>query len=253
MDAIEIDGIKYETQEGQTVLEVLKENRLNIPTLCYHPALKPSGSCKLCAVEVAGRASGKPITLLACRLKVSKGLKVKTTGELVERSRTRAFRDLLRMAPQSPAVISLAEKYGLHSGAPPDGCIRCRLCIRVCKEIVGPSALQMEKRNGQNFVVPIDGKCIGCGTCSNICPTDVIHVENQENVRTITIRDEIIGRHSLERCEGCGRLYATHRFLEHIHERTLTHTDVKTHHNYCPTCAKLFSDRVKSVSQHTRK
>lgn len=253
MIAIEIDGIKYEAQKGQTVLEVLKKKGISIPTLCYHPALKPSGSCKLCAVEVSGRASGKPISMLACILKVNEGLQVKTSGEVVQRARTRAFRDLLRMAPESKAVIALSEKYGVPISAPPDGCIRCRLCIRVCKEIVGPGALKMEKRNRQSFIVPIEGKCIGCGTCANICPTDVIRVEDVDNVRTITIRDEIIGRHPLERCEGCGRLYATHRFLEHIHDRTMTHTDVKTHHNYCPTCAKLFSDRIASVRHRSRK
>lgn len=253
MLSIEIDGKKIEVQEGQTVLEVLKQNGVSVPTLCYHPALKPSGACKLCAVEVPGRSSGKPMAMLACILKVSEGLTVNTSGKVVERARKRAFRDLLRMAPQAAAIITLAQKYGVHTGAPPDGCIRCRLCIRVCKEIVGPGALRMEKRNGQNFVVPVEGQCIGCGTCANICPTDVIRVEDKDNVRTITIRGEIIGRHPLERCEGCGRLYATERFLAHIHKRTMDHTDVKSHHNYCPTCTKLFSDRIKSVSERTRK
>jgi ferredoxin len=111
----------------------------------------------------------------------------------------------------------------------------------------------MEQRNGQNFVAPIENLCIGCGTCANICPTRVIKVEDRENVRTISIRDEVIGRHPLERCEGCGRLFATPKFLAHIHRRTVAHTDVKTHHKYCPTCAKLFSDRIKSVSDRSRR
>ena len=253
MFAIDIDGIKTEVHEGQTVLEVLRQIGVDLPTLCYHPALKPSGACKLCAVEVPGRATGKPTTMLSCILRVSEGLHVKTTGEAVDRARTLAIRNLLRMAPQSQKIITLAEKNGIPTGTPPDGCIRCRLCIRVCKEIVGPGALKMEKRNGQNFVVPIEGQCIGCGTCANLCPTAAILVEDKDNVRTVTIRNEIIGRQPLERCEGCGRVYATPRFLEHIHRRTQSHTDVKVHHSYCPTCTKLFSDRIISVSERSRK
>jgi predicted molibdopterin-dependent oxidoreductase YjgC len=253
MITLTIDGKPYPADEGQTVLTVLKENGFRIPTLCFHPALKPSGSCKLCAVEVPGRSSGRRMTMLACILKVKEGLEIKTSGELVEKARTRAFRRLLQMAPQSETLMALAESYGIATDVAPDGCIRCRLCIRVCKEIVGPAALKMEKRNGQNYVVPVEGQCIGCGTCANLCPTQVIAVEDQDNVRTISIRDEVIGRHPLKRCDGCGRQYATPRFLEHIHQRTSPHPDVKDGHNYCPTCAKLFSDRVESVRRHTRK
>ncbi len=251
MVGIKIDGQEHHVEEGLTVLQVLKTLGIQIPTLCYHPALKPSGSCKLCAVEVPGRASGKKITMLSCILKVKAGLEIQTQGDLVQRARTKAFRNLLLMAPQAETIIALARQFGIDPGIKPDGCIRCRLCIRVCKEIVGPGALKMEIRSGQNYVVPNEGLCIGCGTCANICPTKVIAIKDEDQVRKITIRDEVIGRHPLERCEGCGKNYATPKFIHHIHDRTTNHTDVKTHHNYCPTCAKLFSDRIISIKDRT--
>jgi predicted molibdopterin-dependent oxidoreductase YjgC len=253
MITITIDGRDYQTEAGTSVLEVARQNNIPIPTLCYHPSLRPSGSCGLCAVEVPGRSSGRTVTMLACVLEVKDGLTVKTQGDAVNRTRTRAFRNLLQMAPQAKNILALAKSYNIDPGPPPDGCVRCRLCMRVCKEIVGAGALTMEKRDGLNFVVPIEGSCIGCGTCANICPTGVILVEDQDNVRTISIRDEVIGRHPLERCEGCGKQYATPKFLDHIHKRTASHTDVKTDHNYCPTCAKLFSDRIKSINDHVQR
>ena len=253
MPRIIIDDHEYEAEEGMSVLQVTRANGFQIPTLCYHPSLKPSGSCCLCAVEVPGHATGKRVTMLACVLKVRDGMVVKTSGQAVERARTKAFKNLLQMAPQSKAISELARAYDIDPEPPPDGCVRCRLCIRVCKEIVGPAALKMEKRDGMNYVIPIEGRCIGCGTCANICPTDVIKVSDHDNVRTISIRAEVIGKHPLERCEGCGKLYATPKFLNHIHKRTSTHTDVKAHHNYCPTCAKLFSDRVKSFNSLPRR
>jgi predicted molibdopterin-dependent oxidoreductase YjgC len=252
MVTITIDEKEYDAEKDMTVLQVARANGLRIPTLCYHPSLKPSGSCRLCVVEVPGRSSGRQTTMLSCILKVKNGMEVKTESKAVNRARTRAFKNLLQMAPQAKSIIAMANSFGIDPGPPPDGCIRCRLCVRVCKEIVGPGALRMEKRDGVNYAVPIEGLCIGCGTCANICPTKVILVEDHENTRTIKIRDEVIGKHPLERCEGCGKLYATPKFLDHIHKRTSSHTEMKSPHNYCSTCAKLFSDRVKSFSKRVQ-
>ncbi len=248
---ITIDGEEYQAEEGMSVLDTAKKNNIAIPSLCYHPALKPSGSCKLCAVEIPGK-SGRQTATLSCILKVKEGLAVKTKGESITEARTRAFHNLLGMAPQSELIRNLAKSCGIDLGPPPDGCIRCRLCIQVCNDIVGPAALKMEKRDGKNYVTPVEGRCIGCGTCANICPTKAIRMHDVENVRTISIRDELIGRHPLERCEGCGRLFETTTFLKHIGNRTVKHPDVKEHHKYCPTCAKLFSDRIRSVHRHNR-
>lgn len=239
-----VDGQAYQAEEGQTVLQVLRAHGVPLPTLCYHPALKPSGSCRLCAVEVAGK-SGRPVAMLSCIMPVKDGLELKTTGEIVQVARTKAFRRLLQMAPQSKRIRDLAEQYGVDVGPPPDGCVRCRLCIRVCKEIIGAGALRMEKREGNDFVVPVEGACIGCGTCANICPTGAIGVCDSEGVRTISIRDEIIGIHAMERCQACGRPFATRKFVEYAEKHTHPHPDVKEHHRYCPTCAKLLADRVK--------
>jgi predicted molibdopterin-dependent oxidoreductase YjgC len=253
MTTMVIDGKPYPAEEGLTALQVARANAINIPTLCYHPALKPSGSCKLCAVEVTGRTGGQRIAMLSCILKVSDGLDIKTTGPIVEAARKKAFQNLLRMAPQSTRLRRMAMEYGVDLGPPPDGCVRCRLCVRVCKEIVGAGALKMVKIDGVGFVVPEADRCIGCGTCANICPTGAIRVEDRENVRTVVIRDELIGKHPLERCQGCGRWYATTRFIDYIERRTAPHPHVKETHAYCPTCAKLFSDRTRALSDHAVK
>ncbi len=246
MPTMQIDGREVEADPEMTVLEVARSQGISIPTLCYHPALRPSGSCKLCVVQ-ASRTGRKPVTLLSCVLKAREGLVVDTQGEAVLRARGKAFQNLLQMAPQAKVLRDLAAAHGVDLGPPPDGCVRCRLCIRVCKDIVGSEALMMEKRDGQDYVIPVSGRCIGCGTCVNICPTKALRLEDREGVRTIWIREEKIGVHLLERCEACGSLYATEKFLQHVHERTSRqHADVKEPHHYCPTCAKLLSDRLKS-------
>ncbi|MGB5986195.1 MAG: 2Fe-2S iron-sulfur cluster-binding protein [Desulfobacterales bacterium] len=244
-----VDDQPYQAQKDQTVLHVLREHDIRVPTLCFHPALKPSGSCKLCAVEVEGRASARHITMLACILKVREGLVTRTQGELVTRARRKAFEDLLVQAPQSPAIRELAQSFQIDLGPMPDGCIRCRLCIRVCKEVVGAGALKMTQRNGRSYVVAAKGACIGCGTCVNLCPTNAIAMIEENNLRTISIRDEIIGIHPLERCEGCGRMFATHRFLVKLQERIADHPHVKEPHRYCQNCAKMFSDRVRTFGE----
>ena len=63
---IEVDGRVVEGFEGQTILEVCRDNGIEIPTLCYEPKLPGFGACRMCVVEVEGEEH-PPISLLARR------------------------------------------------------------------------------------------------------------------------------------------------------------------------------------------
>ena len=247
-----IDDKKISARENQTILQVAKENGIKIPHLCFHPALKPSGSCKLCGVEVAS-STGKQVVMLSCIIKVKENLKIKTDSGLVKINREKAFNKLLQMAPDSSRIRNLAAEFNIAVTPPSNGCIRCRLCIRVCSEIVKAKALKMVKTESGSRVVPNPGCCIGCGTCANLCPTNIIKVVDQDSVRTISIKEEIIGQLPLERCEGCTKMYATVNFLKHVGESTLTHPDTKEHHKLCSSCIKLMSNRATTERERIKK
>jgi predicted molibdopterin-dependent oxidoreductase YjgC len=249
---ITIDDKKIVAKENQTILQVAKENGIKIPHLCFHPALKPSGSCKLCGVEVLS-PTGKQVVMLSCIIKAKENLVVKTNSALVKTKREKAFNKLLQLAPDSSRIRNLAKEFDVAIIPPPNGCIRCRLCIRVCNEIVKAKALKMVKTKTGSRVVPQAGRCIGCGTCANLCPTNIIKVRDLGNVRTVSIKEEIIGQLPLERCEGCGRMYATSNFLRHVEESTLAHPDTKEHHHLCPSCIKLMSNRAVTERERIKK
>lgn len=240
MASILINGAEYAAQEGERLLTILERNGIRVPHLCYHHALTPAASCKLCVVEVTEK--DKPIrTRLACAVKMTKNLTVSTESAMIHQMRNAAIGELLKLAPHSDAIHEIGREYGLTTGILPDGCIRCRLCIRVCSEIIGARALKMVKKEGRNYVSPSEkGACIGCLTCTNICPTRAIRFEDEGDVRTILIRDAVVGRHTLEKCRICGKMYATTRFLEHVKKSEGSHPEEKEEHHHCPTCSKLY-------------
>ncbi|NIQ09765.1 MAG: 2Fe-2S iron-sulfur cluster binding domain-containing protein, partial [Gammaproteobacteria bacterium] len=49
-----IDGKRVGARGDQTILQVARENGIEIPTLCYLEGLRPNGGCRLCMVEVEG-------------------------------------------------------------------------------------------------------------------------------------------------------------------------------------------------------
>jgi len=241
---VHIDGRELAAEKDRTILEVARASGIHIPTLCFHPALRPSGSCRLCAVAVE-TMSGRTTIMLSCILKAKPGMVIRTQGDDVHNARAKALVRLIQMAPQSRRLHRLAQEEDIALPPAPDGCIRCRLCIRVCKEIVGQAALRMEKHAGHLQVVPDTSRCIGCGTCANLCPTHIIAVRDQGRMRTVSLGDVVFGQQPLERCEGCGKYYATEKQVHLAEKRTGPHPQVKLHHHYCPTCAKLFSDRMQ--------
>ncbi len=252
MIEITIDGKKIEARPGDTVLRAALAHKIPIPHLCFHPALKPSGGCHVCGVEVDAGPDKRVVTL-SCLLKVKEGLKVKTGSELVAAHRKKAFDRLLSLAPDSVRIRELAQKFNVPVAPRPDGCIRCRLCVRVCSEIVKVGAIKMIKTDTGSRVGPGEGTCIGCGTCANLCPTRLIRVRDQDNVRTITIGDEVLSRLPLEMCEACGRSYATRPFLDHMDDTSKEHPHTRETHHFCPSCAKLMSTRTRTEDEHLKK
>jgi len=51
---VEIDGRQVTGRAGQTILEVCRDNGIEVPTLCYEPKLPGFGACRMCVVEVEG-------------------------------------------------------------------------------------------------------------------------------------------------------------------------------------------------------
>ena len=66
MIKINIDGKEISGFQGQTILDIARENGIDIPTLCYDERLEVYGGCGLCVVE----AEGNPKLLRACATKL---------------------------------------------------------------------------------------------------------------------------------------------------------------------------------------
>jgi formate dehydrogenase major subunit len=80
---IEVDGRVVEGFEGQTILEVCRDNGIEIPTLCYEPKLPGFGACRMCVVDVEGEEH-PPIS---CSQRAEPEMVVKTQTDEIRRLR----------------------------------------------------------------------------------------------------------------------------------------------------------------------
>ncbi len=71
---LQIDGRTLTGRVGQTILEVCRENGIEVPTLCYEPKLPGFGACRMCVVEVEGQ-DAPPIS---CSRDAEPGMVVRT-------------------------------------------------------------------------------------------------------------------------------------------------------------------------------
>ena len=76
MVKFKLNGIDVEAEEGTTILKAAKELSIDIPTLCYHPAIEPYQVCRVCLVEM--KKDGKSQLVPSCGYKVEEGTEVFT-------------------------------------------------------------------------------------------------------------------------------------------------------------------------------
>jgi formate dehydrogenase major subunit len=80
--ALTIDNQDIVANRGTIILEAALRNGIYIPHLCYHPDLKPSGTCRLCLVEV-----DRGQLLPSCLLFVEEGMLARTRSTEVDKLR----------------------------------------------------------------------------------------------------------------------------------------------------------------------
>ncbi|MBA3019376.1 MAG: 2Fe-2S iron-sulfur cluster binding domain-containing protein [Desulfobacteraceae bacterium] len=201
---ITIDGQMVQIDQRVPIIDAAKKAGIVIPTLCYHEALKPYGSCRLCMVEIIMNKQRRLVT--ACNFPVEGGMEVFTDTAKLRHIRKMIIELLLARCPDVPSLHTMAKQMGIKSsrfkkqGAAE--CILCGLCVRFCEEVVGVSAIGLANRGidrevATPFKVASD-VCIGCGSCTYICPTGCIEMLPDE--KTPQMRRMNIGKHSLNPC-----------------------------------------------------
>lgn len=200
-----INGKQIQAEQGTTILEAARAAGIYIPTLCYHPELRPEGACRLCMVEASGARS----LVASCVYPVSEGMVVKTNTANVREARKTVIELLLANHPKDCLscqksgdceLQKIAADLGLRKIRFEGGetkahtidcsnpslvrdqekCILCGRCIRICRDVQGMDVYSFAGR-GFNTIVSTafehdlkDAACTYCGQCASVCPTGAI-------------------------------------------------------------------------------
>ncbi|MDR7867210.1 MAG: NADH-dependent [FeFe] hydrogenase, group A6 [Sporomusaceae bacterium] len=201
---ITIDGQKVQVPKTATVLEAALSVGIKVPTLCYHPELRPEGACRVCMVEVEGARS----LVASCVYPVNEGMVVRTNTAAVREARQMVVELLLANHPPdcfscqrnlNCELQSIAADLGIREirfqgerkDLPLDAnnpslvrdqnkCILCGRCIRACSERQGVHVYSFVNRGFNTTVAPAfmtgldEAPCTYCGQCATVCPTAAI-------------------------------------------------------------------------------
>ncbi len=220
MVTITINGKSVEAAEGATVLQAARSVGVEIPALCYHPAVEPYAACRLCLVEVT--ADNRTRVVTSCNYTVRDGLAVETDTERIHRLRRGLLELYLAQAPGSDVIRELAAQYGIVQtrfqirGDDDEKCILCGLCERVCRELMGKGGISFAFRGTERtvttpFAEPLTD-CLGCGACAFVCPTGaVVERRSRETVELDAWGAEV----PMARCSVCGQAFAPAAGIEY--------------------------------------
>ena len=107
---VKVDGKDVRVPEDATIIDALRSEGVDTPTLCFLENLTPVNVCRVCVVEVEGSRALVP----SCSRKVEEGMSVLTDSERVRHSRKLVFELLgssVDMSLTGPEVRGWMERY----------------------------------------------------------------------------------------------------------------------------------------------
>lgn len=209
-----INGKKVACHSDATILTAAIQNNIDIPTLCYHPQLKPHGACRICLVE--DEKNGR--LMASCVTPPAKDMSILTNTPRILNHRRNIVRLMMAEHPESCILCSKGNRCELRKIAARLGigepdlypmpnfkpyeqlnpfitrdlskCILCGKCIRADHALVHAGAIDYNNRGFLSrpatvHETPLEGSnCTFCGTCVSICPTGALSAGNSRFVGT---------------------------------------------------------------------
>ena len=178
---IKIDGKDLAVEAGKTILDIAKENNIDVPHLCYHPDVETAHHCGMCLVGVKGEDG----LVYSCKTVVKEGMEIITDSGEINAERKKNLDKMLK-------------KHLLEC----DDCVwmsHCKLLELVKKFEAKPIA----QKNEEDKVLQVgkivfdQTKCIGCENCVNVCPTHFLELD--ERGRVVPSQDKN------KECINCGQ------------------------------------------------
>ena len=189
MIKLEVNGVAVEVPKGSNLLVAAQAANVKIPTLCYHPDLKPGASCGICVVRQLvpsrtepGKFVPSPKLLRACTTEAVEGMKIVTHDPDIVQVRRTVLELILANHPQDCLqcprsgrceLQDIAADFGIREipfpkevihrdmdkSTPslvlnPDKCIKCGRCAEVCQQMQNVWALEFIGRGEKTVLAP---------------------------------------------------------------------------------------------------
>lgn len=215
---ITLNNKPLSVDKKMTILELCRENNIEIPTLCHMDMFNredagENASCRLCMVEVNGKL------VPSCATDINENMQIITNNEHVIEARKMVLDLIISNHPLDCMTCEVAGdcklqdycyeydiKESSYQGATNtfeidfsnkffyrdmEKCILCKKCVNICNEFQCSSALTIANRGFESKVtVEYDrgmgdsGVCVNCGNCVSVCPVGALVPKTNIKFRT---------------------------------------------------------------------
>ncbi|MBW1635295.1 MAG: (2Fe-2S)-binding protein [Deltaproteobacteria bacterium] len=179
-----VNGSEVEVEAGKNLIDAIGAIGIEIPHLCYHPALGADGNCRMCLV---GLEEGGPPLVPACKTQAAPGMKVLLNAEHIKKIQHDVLEFQLINHPidcpvcdqagecslqdyymeydgqksrMSEAPVSKSKKLDFGCGVIHDQerCVLCGRCVRFCRQITKTGELGIVNRTDDARVTIFPGR-----------------------------------------------------------------------------------------------
>ncbi|MGL5798290.1 MAG: [Fe-Fe] hydrogenase large subunit C-terminal domain-containing protein, partial [Cetobacterium sp.] len=209
---LSINNKSFLAESTKTILEVAKENNIDIDTLCFIKDCSETTECGICRVEDLNTKK----LIKACTTKVEEGMRINTASRLVQEGKKERVIELLNdhnfkcgscKRLSNCEFLELIKKTGAKKtekveieeseftldnrsssiSVDRSKCLKCGRCVTVCRDKIGTNVMKFNAINHKLVVGPEELKCFDetscllCGQCVAACPvgalTEISHIE----------------------------------------------------------------------------